>query len=205
MERHTRTNIDGEGTPETYAGNSEDPHAVDENSLGPSSKESPRTISQPEPSGIDESPHTTPHSLLSPAPPKPKRTKRKTSEHEELLNILKKRNERRLTERQVLREIDYDETIDSFGQHVKSVLSSLPNLMKIQARTEVYNILTKYEIQAAMQTTTISHSSALELDHMTSVYSSESTPEPADIPDSIEAIPMYTTLNNTTLLPTNQF
>ncbi|XP_031332908.1 uncharacterized protein LOC116163194 [Photinus pyralis] len=42
----------------------------------------------------------------------------------------------------------YDDDVSSFGDHIKSVLQKLPPILKVKAKTEIFNTMSKYELLA---------------------------------------------------------
>lgn len=61
-----------------------------------------------------------------------------------MITLLKRREEQR--QQDILNLTKFNSSIETFGEHVKTVLSSLPPSMMIQAKSEMFNILTKYEL-----------------------------------------------------------
>ena len=71
-------------------------------------------------------------------------------QHVELITLLKRREEQR--QQDILNLTKFNSSIETFGEHVKTVLSGLPPSMMIQAKSEMFNILTKYELRNAAST-----------------------------------------------------
>ncbi|XP_074041519.1 uncharacterized protein [Leptinotarsa decemlineata] len=78
--------------------------------------------------------------------PAAKSTQKRKKVEDEFLTYLKKRDDQRqvyFQEMNAFKEIDDD--VNTFGNHVKSVMRTLNQRFQIQARNEIFNILTKYE------------------------------------------------------------
>ena len=80
------------------------------------------------------------------------RKKRKSnSAHDEFLDILKKREQQRQESFKTICQQtsnSNDGTINSFCDYIKSVLQTLPPALAVQAKSDIYNIISKYELEA---------------------------------------------------------
>lgn len=135
---------------------------------------------------------------LTPPPPPPNKKRRK--KEDDFLDYLKKRDESRqmlmeeLSAKTSATEIEDDVT--SFGNNVKSVLRKLNPRLKIQAKNEIFNILTKYEmLQMDMQETSLSPAMSSSTTSFISQYSPVSTPSTSEPTELIQTQCRPTTPN----------
>lgn len=75
--------------------------------------------------------------------------KRRLNKKAELLDQFKKKNEARgmFLQNSTHMESD-DDDLESFAIHIKNVLKKLPPVLKIRAKQEIFDVLTKHEIIA---------------------------------------------------------
>ncbi|RZF47722.1 hypothetical protein LSTR_LSTR005986 [Laodelphax striatellus] len=139
----------------------------------------PSPMSNEEPEihfNIEENQYTSaqPSTKSTSQPPVKNRKKVK----DEFSTYLKKRDNKRQVYFQELNALkETDDVVDTFGNHAKSVLRKLNPRLQIEAREEILNILTKYELLQIEQECSIS-SAPLTLDghsFASAVYASSSS------------------------------
>ncbi|XP_072389673.1 uncharacterized protein [Diabrotica undecimpunctata] len=92
---------------------------------------------------LDTSIQPAPEAAKSTHPPAKKRKK----VEDDFLTYLKKRDDQRQIFLQEINTIkENDDEVNRFGNHIKSIMRKLNQRFQVQARSEIFNILTKYEL-----------------------------------------------------------
>lgn len=108
---------------------------------------------------------------------RPTRKKRKTdTSNNEIIELLKKREEQRQeTFRGIFQQpqTSKDSPLNSFCEHIKQVLETLPPPLQVEAKKEIYNTISKYELQAAK--TNLQHKNNYDYLGSSSMHSSTTT------------------------------
>lgn len=93
-------------------------------------------------------PRNTQRSKHTPHIKKNAKRRRRADNEARLLGYFRKRNESHSVLLQNIMEPKETDELDSFATHIKKVLTKLPPVLKIRAKQEMFDVLTRYEIMA---------------------------------------------------------
>ncbi|KDR07173.1 hypothetical protein L798_03121 [Zootermopsis nevadensis] len=156
---------------------------VDSDSAVPSTSNSPANAQF---ETQNENSEGCPNEASQSSKPPPPRRKRRNNNLDDILDYLVKRDEsRQIAMKQLSANTatEIEDDIASFGNHVKAVLRKLHPRLKIQAKNDIYNILSKYEVihmdmqEATSVTSGMSNQTISEVSAY-SPTSTASTPQP---------------------------
>ncbi|XP_050304306.1 uncharacterized protein LOC126741885 isoform X2 [Anthonomus grandis grandis] len=103
------------------------------------------------------------------------------SSNDEIIKLLKKREEQRQeTFRGMFQQsqASTDGPLPSFCEHIKSVLESLSPSLQVEAKRDIYNTISKYELLAVQSK--VQHNNHYDYLESSSMHSSTSTPFPRE-------------------------